>query len=177
MRSNSNEFIEGFPFSTGNNQPQKHKESSQKPGNETFSVNSSLNIDEEDWDEEVKGTLVCGCSNTFRIKVSHEVAELVLEDKICLQLSVWPTIRMPTGGSTIPLINTSFLFATRNHIEESYEIDFLVAQSLVNARKFIQASEMFRGIETRLLKLGTRDDLYRVMLLEIIIGESMSQHS
>jgi hypothetical protein len=84
---------------------------------------------------------------------------------------------MPTGGSTIPLINTSFLFSSRGHIEESYEIDFLVAQSLLNGRKFIQASEKIRGIENRLLKSGTRNDIYRVMILEIIIGESMSQHS
>jgi hypothetical protein len=105
------------------------------------------------------------------IAPTEDVTDLVL------QVSVWPTIRMPTGGATIPLINTSFLLATRGHVEESYEIDFLVAQSLVNARKFIQAAEKFRSIEARLLKSGDRDDLYRCMLLEIIIGESMSQHS
>jgi hypothetical protein len=48
-------------------------------------------------------------------------------DDFSLQVSVWPTIRMPTGGATIPLINTSFLLATRQHLEESHEIDFMVA--------------------------------------------------
>lgn len=84
-------------------------------------------LDEDDWDEEVKGTLVCGCSNTFKLILSLDDFEQDSNDKVCLQLSVWPTIRMPTGGSTIPLFNTSFLFASRNHIEESFEIDLLVA--------------------------------------------------
>jgi len=78
-------------------------------------------MDEDDWDEEVKGTLVSAVSNTFKIKVTG------LAQESSLQLSVWPTFRMPTGGSAIPLINTSFLFASRNQIEESVEIDFLVA--------------------------------------------------
>jgi hypothetical protein len=85
-------------------------------------------LDEEDLEEEVKGTLVCGVSYTFKIRVSREFQEIIqTSEKICLQLSVWPTIRMPTGGSTIPLINTSFLFSSKNCIEESYETDFLVA--------------------------------------------------
>ena len=83
-------------------------------------------IEEDDWDQEVKGTLVCGVANIFKIKVSQEYLDNT-SDKVFLQLSVWPTVRMPTGGSTIPLINTSFLFSSRGHIEESYEIDFLVA--------------------------------------------------
>jgi len=33
-------------------------------------------FDEDDWDEEIKGTLVCGASNTFKIKVSNELQEL-----------------------------------------------------------------------------------------------------
>jgi hypothetical protein len=99
---------------------------------EKFSCSSSINLDEdEDWQEEVKGSLVCGASNTFRIMVQGEYAESILS------ISVWPTIRMPTSSSSIPLINAAFLFATRNHIEEAHEIDFLVAQALLNARKFI----------------------------------------
>lgn len=83
-------------------------------------------MDEEDWEEDVKGTLVCGVSNAFKIYISSEVLEAANE-QLTLSLYLWPTIRMPTGGSTIPLINTTFLLQSRNHIEESNEIDFLVA--------------------------------------------------
>lgn len=117
MRSNSNEFIEGFPFNSGS----INARDNQNTKAEKFSCNSSLGVEEDDWDEEVKGTLVSGVATSFKIRVHN------LDLDSSLQLSVWPTIRMPTGGSTIPLINTSFLFASRNHIEESNEIDFLVA--------------------------------------------------
>jgi len=51
---------------------------------------------------------------------------------------------MPTGSSTITLININHLFDQRRHFEESKELDFLVAQSLLAGRKFIQASEKLR---------------------------------
>ncbi len=91
---------------------------------------------------------MCGVSNTYRVLIESDEGSTKesLLNQLCLKLSVWPTIRMPTGSSTIPLINTMFLFSSRGHVEESQEIDLLVAQSLVNGRKFIQASEKFRAI-------------------------------
>ena len=76
MRSNSNEFIEGFPFNQQHHSKDSHYHSrsdatNQKPGNESFSCNSSLQIiDEDDWEEEVKGTLLCACAHTFKVVLS-----------------------------------------------------------------------------------------------------------
>jgi hypothetical protein len=82
MRSNSNEFIEGFPFSSTaihTNQVRSHQLRS-KPGNEAFTCNSSEGLlDEEDWEEDVKGTLVCGVSNAFKIVVCSEALDTANE--------------------------------------------------------------------------------------------------
>ena len=119
VRSNSNEFIEGL---SAVSQPS----SSLRAKPDTLSNGSSLNIvvGNDDFDEPVQGTLVCGASTQFKIIV-ESAAEQCTE--LVLQISVWPTMRMPTGSCSIPLINNSFLFAKRNHVEESHEIDFLVA--------------------------------------------------
>ena len=59
--------------------------------------------------------------------------------------------RIPTGGSSIALINTSFLFESKRLNQEKTEAEFLVSLSLISGRKFIQASEKFRRIESMLL--------------------------
>jgi hypothetical protein len=130
VRSNSTEFIEGLSVAS-----QPPHRSSRKP--DTLSNSStSLNMmsGKDDFDEPVVGTLVCGASTQFKIIVEATAEQC---QELLLQISVWPTMRMPTGTCSIPLINNSFLFAKRNHDEESQEIDFLVAQALLNARKFI----------------------------------------
>ena len=68
-----------------------------------------------------------------------------------LKIFIWPTFRLPTGSSVIALINTSFLFATKRLEQERLEADFLVSLSLITGRKFIQASEKLRKIQTCLL--------------------------
>jgi len=69
MRSNSNEFIDGIPFYnsgsfTGSRASAfkviQHEDSSPKI------------IEEDDWEEEAKGTLVCGVSNVFKICIESE---------------------------------------------------------------------------------------------------------
>ena len=67
-------------------------------------------IDDEDSEEEARGTLVCGVASTYKVIVENEDGLSDTLNLLCLKLSVWPTIRMPTGSSTIPLINTMFLF-------------------------------------------------------------------
>jgi len=81
------------------------------------------------------------------------------------------------GGSAISLINTSFLFASLNHPQECIESEFLVGLSLISARKFIQASEKFRSIEQKLLQTPTPASLMQASVIELIVGESMNQHS
>jgi hypothetical protein len=86
MRSNSNEFIEGFPFNQQSNTKENKKDQTKsRPGNESFSCNSSINmLDEDDWDEEVKGTLVCGCSNTFKLILSLDDFQQDSNEKVYL---------------------------------------------------------------------------------------------
>lgn len=132
--------------------------------------------EEEEW-EEVQGTLVCGVANKFRVTFSQEDEGDDDFDVQAIHFFVWPTFRMPTGSSTITLINTNHLFDQRSYSEESQELDFLVAQSLLAGRKFIQASEKLRQIQARLLNALKIDDVFRAMILEIVIGESMNQHS
>jgi hypothetical protein len=40
-------------------------------------------IEEDDWDQEIKGTLVCGVANVFKIKVSQEYLDNT-SDKVFL---------------------------------------------------------------------------------------------
>jgi hypothetical protein len=94
-----------------------------------------------------------------------------------IKLAVWPCFRMPLGGSAISLINNSFLFGTRHRTEECIETEFLVGLSLISARKFIQASEKFRSIEQQLLRVPTHGHFFQASLIELIVGESMNQHS
>ena len=77
----------------------------------------------------------------------------------------------------IALINTSFLFATKRLEQERLEADFLVALSLISGRKFIQASEKLRKIQSCLLSIVSVKTLVQAMNIEMIIGESMNQHS
>ena len=91
-----------------------------------------------------------------------------------IKLFVWPCFRMPTGGAAIPLINTSFLFTSKHRYQETMEADFLVGLSLINGRKFIQATEKFRRVENILLQKGSREDIHRAVLIELIIGEAMN---
>jgi hypothetical protein len=148
MRSNSNEFIDGIPFYNSGSFSSSRASAFKVIQHEDSSPKI---IEDDDWEEEVKGTLVCGVSNVFKICIENDdssqlLSEQIVRSSLILRLSIWPTIRMPTGSSTIPLINTLFLLSGRGHKEESNEIDFLVAQSLVNGRKFIQASEKLRAI-------------------------------
>jgi len=90
---------------------------------------------------------------------------------------VWPTFRLPTGSSVIALINTSFLFASKHLEQERLETDFMVALSLISGRKFIQASEKLRKVQAQLLHSISVKSLVQAMNIEMIIGESMNQHS
>lgn len=81
------------------------------------------------------------------------------------------------GGSAISLINNSFLFGSRKRSEECLETEFLVGLSLISARKFIQASEKFRSIEQKLLQEASYARFFQASLIELIVGESMNQHS
>ena len=74
--------------------------------------------EEEDW-EEVQGTLVCGVANKFRVTFAREVEGDSDLDVQAIHFFVWPTFRMPTGSSTITLINTNHLFDQRSYSEES----------------------------------------------------------
>ena len=94
-----------------------------------------------------------------------------------IKISVWPCFRMPLGGSAISLINNSFLFASKGHSEEWLEAEFLVGLSLISARKFIQAQEKFRSIESQLLQKPNHASLFQAIIIEVIVGESMNQHS
>lgn len=65
-----------------------------------------------------------------------------------LKLHLWPTFRVPTAGSGIALLNVSFLFETHKMFAEQSEANLLVGLSLISGRKFIQASEKIRAIQT-----------------------------
>jgi len=54
-----------------------------------------------------------------------------------IKLYVWPTFRVPTAGSVIPLMNTSFLFESHKMTAEQSEANLLVGLSLISGRKFI----------------------------------------
>lgn len=103
MRSNSNEFIDKLPIYLHG-----IKEKVQQ-----HILDSSRLIAEDDEQEDIQGTLVSGVSNQFRVTFTHDEEERSDFDVQAIHFFVWPTFRMPTGGSTIALINTNLLFTQR----------------------------------------------------------------
>ena len=59
---------------------------------------------------------------------------------------------------------------------EAIEVAILAAQSLVASRKFIQAIEKFRKIQSQLLQQGA-DCQTLLIQLEILCSDCMNQHS
>jgi|LauGreDrversion4_2_1035121.scaffolds.fasta_scaffold118235_1 hypothetical protein len=60
----------------------------------------------------------------------------------------WPCFRIPPTNALIPLMNTSFLMGSKGLKDQRRDIDFLVGLSLISGRKFIQACEIFRRLES-----------------------------
>lgn len=146
MRSNSNEFIEKLPLYLGQSSSSKELKPRTLDGPEVLE-------DEDEW-EDVQGTLVSCVSRQFLILIEPSEQNPLASTGVelqALQFHVWPTFRTPTSSASIPLINTSFLLSSKGHESESEELEFLVAQSLLAGRKFIQASEKLRSIQKRLL--------------------------
>ena len=62
-------------------------------------------------------------------------------------LSVQPCFKMPSASALMPLLNLCNLFLLENRpAGELLEIEIMSAQSLIAARKFIQAIEKLRKI-------------------------------
>lgn len=67
-------------------------------------------------------------------------------------LQVHPCFKMPSASALMPLLNLCNLFQTENRpAGELVEIEIISAQSLIAARKFIQAIEKLRKIQSQLL--------------------------
>ena len=74
-------------------------------------------------------------------------------------------------------MNTSFLFENHKMAAEQSEANLLVGLSLISGRKFIQASEKIRAIQSSLITKGTRRDIHCALLLEIVASEAMNKHT
>jgi len=69
-----------------------------------------------------------------------------------IRVHAWPCFRIPPSNALIPLMNASFIFETKDFKPWKRDIDFLVALSLISGRKFIQACELFRKLQSQLLQ-------------------------
>ena len=49
-------------------------------------------------------------------------------------------------------MNTAFLMEAKGMAAEKRDIDFMAALSMISGRKFIQACELFRKLESELLR-------------------------
>ena len=63
-----------------------------------------------------------------------------------ISIHTHPCFKIPNASSLMPLLNLSNLFQLKNRLSEHLEIEILAAQSLMAARKFIQAIEKMRKI-------------------------------
>jgi hydroxylamine reductase (hybrid-cluster protein) len=72
-----------------------------------------------------------------------------------VRVYAWPCFRIPPSNALIPLMNASILFEARKIWDQKRDIDFLIALSLISGRKFIQACEIFRKLQTELLQTNS----------------------
>ncbi|CDW83869.1 UNKNOWN [Stylonychia lemnae] len=98
---------------------------------------------------------------------------------IGLRFYAWPCFRIPQANNLIPLMNTSFLFNQYRMLDEKKDVDFMIALSMMSGRKFIQAAEQFRKLQNEILlnENLTQQALDRCIQFEILIADSMNQHS
>jgi hypothetical protein len=62
-----------------------------------------------------------------------------------------PYTQTPSASNLISLLNISRHFDKHFYAEESLDVQFLAGLSLVQGRKFVQAVEIFKKIQERLL--------------------------
>lgn len=102
---------------------------------------------------------------------SHRPLEAVL-------VHVHPCHRVPSASQLMPLLNLSSHFqAQKRPFFEQLEVDILTALSLMSSRKFTQAIEAMRKIQTTLKALGGGTAKTIAVTLEILCADCMSQHS
>jgi len=81
-----------------------------------------------------------------------QLGPLQLSDHIeSLVMHVHPCIKLQHSTSLMPLLNLSNLFHQGSRCKELVEIEIMTAQALIAARKFIQAIEKLRKIQSQLL--------------------------
>lgn len=95
-------------------------------------------------------------------------------------MHAWPLFRTPPSNALIPLMNSAFLLESKGF--EKRDIELMAALSLISGRKFIQACEIFKRIQADILAEAKSDqlnslDLERCIQLELLIADSMNQHS
>lgn len=128
-----------------------------------------------------------GISHTFRLtldcgKLNHIDAETLLKQEFeMVRVLANPCFKMQSSSNLVPLLNLSNLFSSSRRMGEILELEIMCAQSLIAARKYIQAIEKLRKIQTDLLlqkfPCKTFDTQALCIQLEILCADSMNQHS
>lgn len=100
-----------------------------------------------------------GVSDAFRIIVQvdqgvQQASPFYLFSKLVdkIRLYVHPLFKMPSSSSLMPILNLCNKFQNEKRMSEYLELDILAAQSLIAARKFIQAIEKLRKIQSNLIQ-------------------------
>lgn len=136
-----------------------------------------------------------GISHTFRMLLQVEgtsqsggqhlnTQHLFFEEFEGVRVSVHPCFRQQQSSSLMPLLNLANLFSQEERSKEHLEIEIMVAQSLIASRKFVQAIEKLRKIQSGLIQQiqarllqPTLEIQNMTIYIEILCADCMNQHS
>ena len=83
----------------------------------------------------------------------------------------------PGASQVIPLLNIATFLRQQNELEDSMDADFLAGLALMNARRYVQGSELIRRAKNHLIQQQHKEDsLLRAAKLELLVAEGFNQH-